>query len=98
MNSNEINKYLGQSSLYLNKLIEKEIDDGIFYLIYNKIRFQKKSVRVNTCGRHVVNRIICLLHFDMTLKKYVKFMADAEKRTKYNDDELVSMIINSKTN
>jgi hypothetical protein len=97
VNSKQINKYLGQSALYLNELIEKEIDDGLFYLIYNKIRFQKKSVHVNTCGRHCVNRIICLLHFDMTLKKYVKFMADAEKRTKHNDDELVAMIINSKT-
>lgn len=97
VNSKEINKYLGQSALYLNKLIEKEIDDGLFYLIYNKIRFQKKSVHVNTCGRHCVNRIICLLHFDMTLKTYVKFMADAEKRTKHNDDEIVSIIINSKT-
>ena len=93
VNSKEINKYLGQSALYLNKLIEKEIDDGIFRLVYNKIRFQKKSVKVNTCGRHVVNRIICLLHYDMTLTKYVKFMGDAEKRTKLNDDELVSTII-----
>lgn len=97
VDSKELNKYLGQSALYLNSLIEKEIDDGIFTLIYNKIRFQKKSVHVNTCGRHVVNRIICLLHFDMTLKQYVKFMGDAERRTKYNDDELVSMIISSET-
>lgn len=93
INSAELNRYLGQSSLYLNKLIEKEIDDGIFKLIYNKIRFQKKSVKVNTCGRHVVNRIICLLHYDMTLRQYVKFMADAEKKTKLNDDEIVSVII-----
>jgi hypothetical protein len=93
--SKEINKFLGQSSTYLNDLIEKEVDDDIFHLIYNKRRFQKKSVHVNTCGRHVINRIICLLDFDMTLKQYIKFMDNAERKTKYNGDELVSMIISS---
>ena len=93
VNSKEINKYLGQSALYLNKLIEKEIDDGIFRLVYNKIRFQKKSVKVNTCGRFVVNRIICLLHYDMTLTKFVKFMDDAKDKTDMSYDELVSTII-----
>ena len=93
IDSKEINNFLGQSALFLNTLIEKEINDGIFKLIYNKIRFQKKSVKVNTCGRHVVNRIICLLHFDMTLKQYVKFMAKSEDKTKLSYDEIVSTII-----
>ena len=95
VDSDEMNKYLGQSKLYLNKLIEKEIDDGIFLLIYNKIRFQKKSVKINSCGRHVTNRLLCLLHFNMTLRQYVKFMAKNEKKTKMNDDEIVSTIISN---
>lgn len=94
VDSKEINHYLGQSALFLNKLIEKEIKDGIFQLIYNKIKFQKKSVKVNTCGRHVVNRIICLLYFDMNLKDYVLFMTKSTNKTKLNFDELVSSIIN----
>jgi hypothetical protein len=94
--SKEINKFLGQSALYLNELLEKEINDDMFQLIYNKRRFQKKSVHINTCGRHVVNRIICLLHYDMTLKEYIKFMDTAERQTKYNDDEIVSILISLK--
>ena len=93
VNSAEINKFLGQSRLYLNKLIEKEISDGIFDLIYNKKRFQKKSIHINTCGRHVVNRIICLLHYDMNLKKYIDFMEKTEHKTKLNYDEIVATII-----
>jgi hypothetical protein len=91
--SNLINDYLGQSFLHLNILIRKELDEEKFNMIYNKIRFQVKHKSVNTCGRHVVNRIICLLHYDMTLNDYIQFMKKAIKKTKLSYDELVSTII-----
>lgn len=91
--SNEVNYYLGQAYLHLNILIEKEIKENNFTMLYNKIKFQKKSTQINTCGRHVVNRLICLLHYNMSLKKYIKFMKDSMEKTKLNYDELVSLII-----
>jgi hypothetical protein len=92
--SDRLNYYLGQSKLFLNRLIEDELKDGEFKIIYNKIKFQEKSKIINTCGRHVVNRILCLLHYNMTLKDYIKFMNDANKKTKFNYDEIVTKIIN----
>lgn len=92
-NSMEMNKYLGQAHLYLNILIEKELKENKLSLIYNKVKFQIKSVDINTCGRHVVNRIICLLDNDMTLKEYIEFMKEASEELKLNYDELVSLKI-----
>lgn len=94
VNSDEINNYLGQSALFLNKLIEDEIKDKEFEIVYNKIQFQEKSKHINTCGRHIVNRIICMKYYDMTLKDYIKFMKDTKIKTKLNYDEIVSEIIN----
>ncbi len=94
VDTESINYYLGQSYNFLNIFIEKELDDGIFNIIYNKTKFQEKSIKVNTCGRHVVNRLICLIHYDMALKDYIQFMKKSSKETKLNYDELVSAIIN----
>lgn len=93
--SRAYNKYLGQFHLFLDKLARDEAKEHKFDVIYNKLQFQKKSVSVNTCGRHVVNRIICMLHYDMTLSQYQDFMKDAVKKTDMNYDEIVSTIISN---
>jgi hypothetical protein len=89
----EYNKYLGQYALFLNQLVKKEQDENKFDIIYNKIQYQEKSKDVNTCGRHVMNRILCLLHNDMNLKQYQQFMNNSKKSTNFNYDELVATII-----
>jgi hypothetical protein len=94
VDSKEYNKYLGQYALFLNKLIKKEKDEKKFVLIYNQIQFQKKSHKINTCGRWVVNRILCMLYFDMNLDDYIKFMKKSKKDTGFSYDELVATIIN----
>jgi hypothetical protein len=93
IDSKVYNKYLGQYALFLNKLIKKEKDEKKFVLIYNQIQFQKKSHKVNTCGRHVINRILCMLYFDMNLDDYIKFMKKSKKDTGFNYDEIVTKII-----
>lgn len=93
VDSDNMNNYLGQSKLYLNILIEDELKDGEFSIIYNKIKFQEKSININTCGRHVVNRILCMQQFNMTLKDYIKFMKQSKEKTKLSYDELVTKII-----
>ena len=92
--SDTMNYYLGQSHIFLNKLIEDEIKDGEFKIIYNKVKFQEEDENINTCGRHVVNRILCMLHYNMTLKDYIDFMKTSHKKTKLNYDQIVSIIIN----
>lgn len=89
----EYNKYLGQYSLFLNQLVKKEEDENKFDIIYNKIQFQEKSNKVNTCGKHVLNRILCLLYNDMNLDDYIKFMKKSAKNTGFTYDELVATII-----
>jgi hypothetical protein len=89
----EMNKYLGQAHLHLNILIEKELKEDKFDIIYNEKQFQKKSLDINTCGRHVVNRIISLLDYNMTLKQYIEFMKKATVSLKLNFDELVAFMI-----
>lgn len=94
IDDDELNEYLGQYRLWLNDLLNREIIQNEFKIIYNKIKFQKKSKKINTCGRHVVLRILCLLYYDMTLDDYIKFMNKALKTTNLNDfDELVTLII-----
>ena len=92
--SNEINYYLGQSHLFLNILLEKELDrKDSMEIVYNKIKYQIKHDDVNTCGRHVTNRLICMLEYDMNLQEYNKFMKESTKKTNLNYDELVTNII-----
>lgn len=94
VDSDTMNYFLGQSSIFLNRLIEDELKDGEFKIIYNKVKFQEEDEKINTCGRHVVNRILCLLHYNMTLNDYIKFMKTAKNKTKLNYDEIVATIIN----
>jgi hypothetical protein len=87
------NEYLGQSELYLDKLINKEVIEMKFNLIYNKIRFQEKSHEINTCGRHVINRLLCLINFNLNLQQYIELMKLGAKTKQLSYDELVSKII-----
>ena len=93
VDSDEMNNFLGQSHLFLNRLIEDELKDEEFIINYNKIKFQIKSKNINTCGRHVVNRLICMMHYDMDLQDYINFMKNNKKKTKLNFDEIVTEII-----
>ncbi len=93
VDSESMNYYLGQSKNYLNIFIEQELKNGIFNVIYNKTKFQKESKIINNCGHHVINRIICLLYFNMSLKDYIAFMKKASQKSNLNYDELVVAII-----
>jgi hypothetical protein len=90
----KMNEFLGQSSLHLNRLMQDEKEDLKFNVIYNKFKFQKKSILVNTCGRHVMLRLICMLHYDMDLEQYLRFIKKAKSKLKLkNYDQVVSELI-----
>lgn len=85
------NEQLGQDEKYLNKLLNLAMKK--YKVIYNKKRFQKLENGVNTCGRHVLLRIIMLQHYNMNLERYIKFMEHLATKYKMDYDEVVSMII-----
>ncbi len=94
VDDDQLNDELDQEHLFLNKLLDKEIDEEQFDdILYNKVKFQRPSETVNTCGRHVLNRLICMIHFNMHLQDYIDFMKKIKKETKMNYDELVASII-----
>lgn len=94
LGTREYNKYLGQFHLFLDRLAVKEAKEKKFDIIYNKLQFQRRSKIVNTCGKHVLNRIICMRDYNMNLEQYQTFMKESAKKTDMNYDELVATIIN----
>jgi len=89
-----LNEELDQEHLFLNNLLGKEMNEDDFAnIIYNKVKFQSSKEDINTCGRHCILRILCMLYYDMDLAEYIKFMKDSKKKSELTYDELVSVII-----
>lgn len=88
-----MNEYLGQYQLFLNNLIFKEVKQNDMNVIYNKVQFQSKADGIATCGRHVINRLLCMIHYNMNLKQYIDFMKQSKQKTNFSFDEIVSTII-----
>ena len=62
---NLMNFFLEQDKKYLNFILNDA--KNRFNIIYNKKRFQKISKNVNTCGRHIILRLLMLLFFGLNL-------------------------------
>ena len=91
--SKSMNRYLGQATMHLRTLLLKEQAERKFNVVYNRVPYQRKDIRVNTCGRHVLLRLICLLEYNMSLEQYHKFMRRARKQHGGSYDALVASII-----
>lgn len=89
--SDKQNVGLGIKDKYLTNLLE----DADNRNVYNKTKFQsdKKNDIVNTCGRHCVNRILCLLNKNMNLDQYTDYMKKMKKDMKLPYDDIVSALI-----
>ena len=83
--SKGVRKALGEEHLLLTNLLKTQADRVIF----NKVKFQKLSNQVATCGRHCILRILKLLHDKMTLAQYIKYMEREKKIQKKSFDQLV---------
>ena len=94
VNDPQMNKMLGQASLHLHRLLINEKKEKKFRILYNNKKLQRESHSVNTCGRHVLSRIICLLELNMNLEEYLKFMKRSKDKYKLKDyDEVVTVLI-----
>ena len=72
VNDDLLNQELNQKVLFLNDLFRKELNEKDFkQLVYNKKAFQDDNSEIMTCGRHVVNRLRCMLDYNMKLEDYI---------------------------
>jgi len=85
---------LGQGRKILSELLKKS---GLG-VIYNTIKFQSEGNKkdgniINTCGRHIILRLITMLGNNYNLDKYIKFMDKLKKDSGNTYDEIVSHLI-----
>jgi hypothetical protein len=83
------NFLLGQNSNLLKKLL----DTTDKHIIYNKKRFQKYSNKINTCGKHVVCRLIAMTKLFFDLEDYIDYIEKAKKFYNADSDIVVSLFI-----
>jgi hypothetical protein len=87
-----VRKMLGEDEDYLTELLEKA--KSKYKVVINKMKIQNE--KANTCGRHVVARILAFLADNEHLPEYQKMLKHIRKlfNGKLNYDEIVSQIIN----
>jgi|694.fasta_scaffold05612_13 hypothetical protein len=83
---NSPNNYKYMSNLFDNT--EKKV-------IYSKYKFQDVGSDINTCGRHIIYRIIQNRDGDLDLKNYIKNMKEYKKKNSgFSYDDIVSFQVN----
>jgi len=84
------NQMLGQAEDYMTNLMKSSKG---YKLIYNKARLQKLRQGINTCGRWIILRIICMKDMSMDLKMFIKMVKDTQEATGLPADALVAIWI-----
>jgi hypothetical protein len=84
------NMLLGQDEDYLTDLMTKSKG---YKLIYNKKRLQKLKTGINTCGRWIILRVICMKDLMMDLKEFLKMVKDTQAKSGLPRDALVAVWI-----
>jgi hypothetical protein len=84
------NRLLGQEEDYLTKLMKASKG---YKLIYNKARLQKLKNGINTCGRWIILRIICMKDMMMTLSQFIKMIDETKKASGLPADALAAIWI-----
>ena len=83
-------RMLNEATPYLSILFKKE------RYVYNHVKYQDQDSYVNTCGSHVCHRIYRLLHDNMDLEEYHKFMKETKEETNSNYDVIVATFVKLK--
>jgi hypothetical protein len=89
--SQKQSKQLGIDAPYLSQMLNNTRDEK---LLENKIQYQHESPKIETCGRHVIYRILQLMNHGMNQSNYNAHMRNLKSRNKkHSNDEIVSSII-----
>jgi len=84
---NEVREDLGITGKFISNLF----DNSNLKIVYNTAPYQHTSNKVNTCGRHVVYR---LLNRNLSLKDYHKHFKNQTKKLNCNYDGVVAKRVN----
>ena len=81
---------LNEATPYWSILLKKE------HYVYNHVKYQDQDCYANTCGSHVCHRIYRLLHDNVDLEAYHKYMKETREETGSNFDVIVATFVKSK--
>jgi len=84
---------LHENKPYLSSLLKLSEKQG-FKIIYNKLKLQEYSPKINTCGKHCVVFINAMLD-GFTLAEYLKLLKQKKKQTGLSYDEIINEIYNN---
>jgi hypothetical protein len=84
---NEVREDLGITGKFISNLFNK----SKLKIVYNTAPYQHSGANINTCGRHVVYR---LLNRNLSLKDYHKYFKEETKKLNCNYDGVVAKIVN----
>jgi len=84
------NIMLGQERDYMTELMEKSKG---YKLIYNKKKLQRLKAGINTCGRWIILRVICMKDMMMGLKEFIKMIETNKEASGLPADALVAIWI-----
>ena len=83
----------GEAIPYLSYLFNKGLKRG-YSLCFNKIKYQSTKENINTCGRHVCNRIKFMqLHQTISEDAYLSYMKRLKKDYELSYDLIVCRLI-----
>ena len=77
---------------YKNDPYLKKFFSGV-KILENKVKFQEMAIGVNTCGKHISMRLLCLLCFKMNLKQFQRFMKSLRKEFGGDYDAQVQIFV-----
>jgi len=80
------------SHSYKNDPYLKKYFSGV-KILENKIRFQEMAVGINTCGKWISMRLLCLLCYKMNLPQFQRFMKSLRKEFGGDFDAQVQIFV-----
>lgn len=85
------NRRMGISAPFLSNILSRTSNEK---LLENTIKYQTENPKIETCGRHVIYRILQMVQRGMTQSQYNAHMRNLKNRNpKKSYDEIVSSII-----
>ena len=87
--SKQMKAKLGETDHFLTRLLK----NSDYKIVVNKYKFQAEAESVDTCGRHVLLRIIMFICGGMHLDEYIKWFKTSVRKLKLSNDLLVVKLI-----